>query len=55
LITPPLLPQEKGRPAIDVLGTKALFTFKDGEIQVPQGPGPGLDINDEALEGYHVA
>lgn len=29
-------------------------TFKDGEIQVPQGPGLGIDINEEALERYKV-
>jgi D-galactarolactone cycloisomerase len=55
LITPPLLPQEQWSPALNVLGTKALFTFKDGDIQIPQGPGLGLDVDEEALERYRVA
>ena len=55
LITPPLLPEEQWSPALKVLNTKTLFTFRDGEIQVPQSPGLGLDINEEALERYRVA
>jgi L-alanine-DL-glutamate epimerase-like enolase superfamily enzyme len=55
LITPPLLPEEQWSPALKVLNTKALFTFQGGEIQIPQGPGLGLDINEEALELYRVA
>jgi L-alanine-DL-glutamate epimerase-like enolase superfamily enzyme len=55
LITPPLLPEEIWSPALKVLNTKGLFTIADGEIQVPQGPGLGLDINEEALERYRVA
>jgi len=55
LITPPLLPEEQWSPALKVLNTKSLFTFKDGEIQVPQGPGLGLDIIEEAVERCRVA
>ena len=55
LITPPLLPEEQWSPALKVLNTQTLFTFKNGEIQVPQGPGLGLDINEEALKQYRVA
>ena len=51
---PPLLPQEQWAPALKILKSKELYTFKNGEIQVPQGPGLGLDINEEALERYKV-
>ena len=54
LATPPLLPQEQWAPALKILKSKELYTFKNGEIQVPQGPGLGLDINEEALERYKV-
>jgi L-alanine-DL-glutamate epimerase-like enolase superfamily enzyme len=54
LATPPLLPQEQWAPALKILNQKELYTFQNGEIQVPQGPGTGLDFNDEAIERYRV-
>jgi D-galactarolactone cycloisomerase len=54
IITPPLLPEEQWRPALKVLNSKSVFDFRDGEILVPQGPGLGLDINEEAVEEYRV-
>ena len=54
LVTPPLLPEEQWSPALKVVNGDRLFTFRDGEIQVPQGPGLGLDINEDALERYRV-
>jgi D-galactarolactone cycloisomerase len=52
LATPPLLPQEQWAPALKILNQKELYTFRNGEIQVPQGPGLGLDLNEEAIEHY---
>jgi D-galactarolactone cycloisomerase len=52
LATPPLLPQEQWAPALKILKSKELYSFKNGEIQVPQGPGLGLDLNEEALEHF---
>lgn len=54
LATPPLLPQEQWSPALKILNQKELYTFRNGEIQVPQGPGMGLDINHDAIEHYRV-
>jgi L-alanine-DL-glutamate epimerase-like enolase superfamily enzyme len=54
LATPPLLPQEQWAPALKILNQKELYTFRNGEIQVPQGPGTGLDFNDEAINHYRV-
>jgi L-alanine-DL-glutamate epimerase-like enolase superfamily enzyme len=31
-----------------------LYTFHNGEIEVPQGPGLGLDLNEEAIAHYTV-
>ena len=38
-------PQEQWAPAVKILNTKELYTFRNGEIEVPPGPGLGLDRN----------
>ena len=43
LITPPLMPQEQWEPALKVLNSETLFALRDGYIEVPQGPGLGLE------------
>jgi D-galactarolactone cycloisomerase len=55
LITPPLLPEEQWSPGLKVLNSKTVFTVRDGAIQVPQAPGLGLDVNEEALQRYRGA
>jgi len=54
LITPPLLPEEEWSPALKVLNSKTVFDFQDGQIQLPERPGLGLDINEEALRRYRL-
>jgi L-alanine-DL-glutamate epimerase-like enolase superfamily enzyme len=54
LASPPLLPQEQWAPAVKILNQKELYTFRNGEIQVPQGPGMGLDLNEDAIEHYKI-
>jgi L-alanine-DL-glutamate epimerase-like enolase superfamily enzyme len=54
LATPPLLPQEQWAPASKILNSKELYTFHNGEIEVPQGPGLGLDLNEDAIAHYTV-
>jgi L-alanine-DL-glutamate epimerase-like enolase superfamily enzyme len=54
LATPPLLPQEQWAPALKILNQKDVYTFRNGEIQVPQSPGLGLVVNEEAVEHYRV-
>jgi D-galactarolactone cycloisomerase len=54
LITPPLLPQEQWSPAMKVLRNKQLYAIDDGRIQVPDRPGLGLDLIEEALDEYRV-
>ena len=48
-IRPPLLPEEVWSPGLQVLNTKTMYTFRDGEIEVPDLPGLGLDVNEEAV------
>lgn len=54
IITPPLMPEEQWSPALRVLNSKTLFTIRHGYIDVPQGPGLGLDVNREAVEQCRV-
>jgi L-alanine-DL-glutamate epimerase-like enolase superfamily enzyme len=54
VLTPPILPDDVAVPALKVLNSKHLYTFKNGEIEVPQHPGLGLDINEEAVNRYRV-
>jgi len=54
LITPPLMPEEQWDPALKVLNSGTLFTLRDGYIEVPQGPGLGLDVNREAVSRYRI-
>jgi D-galactarolactone cycloisomerase len=53
-ITPPLLPEEVWSPGIQVLNTKTMYEFRDGEVMVPELPGLGLDVNPEAIEKFRV-
>jgi L-alanine-DL-glutamate epimerase-like enolase superfamily enzyme len=54
LATPPLLPQEQWAPALKILNQKELYIFRNGELQVPQGPGMGLDLNEDVIDHYKV-
>jgi L-alanine-DL-glutamate epimerase-like enolase superfamily enzyme len=54
VLTPPMLPDEIALPALKILKSDQLYTYKNGEIQVPQGPGLGLDLNEEAVNRFRV-
>ena len=51
-VTPPLLPEEVWQPGLQVLNTKTMYEFRNGEIMVPDLPGLGLDVNEEAIERF---
>lgn len=55
LITPPLMPEQQWTPALRVLRSKSVFTLSGGRIEVPQGPGLGLDVDEEAVQRFRVA
>lgn len=50
IVRPPFTPQEMWEPVHKILKTDSLFTLKDGYIELPKGPGLGVDIDEEALE-----
>ena len=54
MLTPPQLPDDRVTPAMPILNSRP-FALRDGEIQVPQNPGLGLDLNEEAIDHYRVA
>ena len=54
LITPPLMPEQQWDPALKVLNSRTVFTIRDGQIDVPQGPGLGLDVNREAVDRFRI-
>jgi L-alanine-DL-glutamate epimerase-like enolase superfamily enzyme len=53
-VVPPLLPQQQWRPAHEILRTSSLYSINDGFLQIPQGPGLGIDYAEEAIEEYRV-
>ena len=54
-IRPPLMPEEVWSPGLEVLKTKEMYRLADGRIHVPELPGIGLDVDEEALERFRVA
>jgi D-galactarolactone cycloisomerase len=53
VLTPPQLPEDRISPAMPILNSKP-FALKDGQMEVPQNPGLGLDLNEEAIDHYRV-
>ena len=54
IIGGPNLPQEQWAPARKLVRTPDVFTIDNGYILLPDLPGLGLDINEEALKEYRV-
>ncbi len=50
LIHPPLTPQEQWQPIDRILKHPGLFHLVNGQIRVPNGPGLGVDIDDDVVE-----
>jgi D-galactarolactone cycloisomerase len=53
-IRPPLLPEEVWSPGLQVLNTKFMYEFRDGELVLPDIPGLGLDVNEDKLQQFRV-
>ena len=53
VLTPPQLPNDRITPLMPILNSQP-FVFKDGELLIPQGPGLGLDLNEEAINRFRV-
>jgi D-galactarolactone cycloisomerase len=52
LIRPRILPHEQWEPGIRLLNTPYMFQMDKEYITIPQGPGLGMDVNEDALEEY---
>lgn len=53
-VTPPLLPEDLLSPGLQVLKTKTMYKFEDGHVHLPDFPGLGLDVNEEAIEKFRT-
>ena len=54
IIGQPNLPQEQWEPALRILRTPHVFEIEDGYVKLPDLPGLGLDVDEDALEEYRV-
>jgi galactonate dehydratase len=52
LTNPPLLPWEQWEHCLALVNQEQLFEVEDGHFTIPQRPGIGLDVDDEAVERY---
>ena len=54
VLNPPWLPDDYCRPFLPLLHGEQPFTYRDGGCMVPQRPGLGLNIDEDALAHYRV-
>ena len=54
LIRPPILPHEQWEPGIKLLNSPEMFEMDKEYITIPQEPGLGMDVNEDALEEYRL-
>ncbi|HIE26489.1 TPA: mandelate racemase/muconate lactonizing enzyme family protein [Candidatus Poribacteria bacterium] len=54
IVTPPLLPWEQWEPVNAILKNPPLYEIEDGYIKIPQKPGLGVELNEDALKEYLV-
>jgi L-alanine-DL-glutamate epimerase-like enolase superfamily enzyme len=55
LVNPPLLPWEQWEHCLALARGDTLYEVEDGEFLIPDGPGIGIEIDDEAVERYRVS
>ena len=49
------MPEEVWSPGLEVLNTKTMYSFRDGEIELPDLPGLGLDVNEDKVRQFRVS
>lgn len=54
MIGQPNLPEEQWSPALRILRTPHVFEIENGHVRLPDRPGLGLDIDQDAIEEYRV-
>lgn len=52
IIGGPELPEEEWEPALKLLRTPYVFRVENGYIHLPELPGLGLDLNEDAIREY---
>ncbi|MDE2994937.1 MAG: hypothetical protein OXU67_13760, partial [Chloroflexota bacterium] len=55
ITVPPLLPWEQWAPLEQLLNGGSPFQIEGTVIEIPQGPGLGLDVNETAIERYRIS
>jgi L-alanine-DL-glutamate epimerase-like enolase superfamily enzyme len=55
LTNPPLLPWEQWEHCLALVDQEQLFEVEDGCFVIPERPGIGLAVNDEAVERYRAS
>ena len=50
----PLLPEEIWSPLQGLVKGEGLFIVEEGCLQIPQAPGLGLELDEEAVEAFRV-
>jgi L-alanine-DL-glutamate epimerase-like enolase superfamily enzyme len=54
IIGGPNLPQDQWEPAKKLVRTPDVFRIDDGYIYLPDLPGLGLDLNEDAVKEYRA-
>jgi D-galactarolactone cycloisomerase len=54
IIGGPNLPEEQWEPGLKLLRTPHVFKVENGYVHLPELPGLGLDVNEDALKEYKV-
>ncbi len=54
MIGGPNLPEEEWQPALKLVRTPHVFRIENGYVHLPELPGIGLDLNEDALKEYRV-
>lgn len=55
LVFPPLTPEEMWEPLRRILKTPTLFALEDGDVVLPQSPGLGVELDEDAVEALRRA
>ena len=52
--TPPAFPEDAWSPLNQLVTSETLYTVKDGCLQIPQEPGMGIELDEDAIEHYRI-
>ena len=53
--TPPTPPTEAWSPLSALVNAEFILTVEDGYVKIPNAPGLGIDVDDEAVSRYRVS